>query len=79
MFAERHVRLFRNGQNQAVRIPREFELDAKEAIMRQEDGRLIIEPVRRMGLLATLATLPPLEEDFLDIDAGLLALDAVDL
>ena len=24
---ERHVRLFRNGRNQAVRIPREFELE----------------------------------------------------
>ena len=23
---ERHVRLFRNGRNQALRIPREFEL-----------------------------------------------------
>lgn len=79
MFAERHVRLFRNGQNQAVRIPREFELDAVEAIMRQEDGRLIIEPVPRMGLLATLATLPPLDEDFPDVDTGLMALDAVDL
>ncbi len=79
MFAERHVRLFRNGQNQAVRIPREFELDADEAIMRQEDGRLIIEPVRKMGLLATLAVLPPIDDDFPDLDAGLLALDAVDL
>jgi antitoxin VapB len=79
MFAERHVRLFRNGQNQAVRIPREFELDAKEAIMRQEDGRLIIEPVRTLGLLATLAALQPLEDDFPDIDAGLLTLDAADL
>lgn len=79
MLAERHVRLFRNGQNQAVRIPREFELDAKEAILRQEDGRLIIEPVRKLGLLATLATLPPLEEDFPDIDAGLMPLDPADL
>ncbi|RLA52238.1 MAG: AbrB/MazE/SpoVT family DNA-binding domain-containing protein, partial [Gammaproteobacteria bacterium] len=26
MEQERHVRLFRNGRNQAVRIPREFEL-----------------------------------------------------
>ena len=24
---ERHVRLFRNGRNQASRIPREFELE----------------------------------------------------
>ncbi len=57
MFAERHVRLFRNGRNQAVRIPREFELDAQDAIMRREDGRLVIEPVRKQGLLATLAAL----------------------
>ena len=47
MFAERHVRLFRNGRNQAVRIPREFELDAQDAIMRREDGCLVIEPVRK--------------------------------
>lgn len=31
---ERHVRLFRNGRNQAVRIPREFELPGEEAIIR---------------------------------------------
>lgn len=82
MFQERHVRLFRNGRNQAVRIPREFELDAQEAIMRREDGRLVIEPVRKRGLLATLATLatlPVLEEDFPDVDAGLLAPDDIEL
>ena len=79
MFPERHVRLFRNGRNQAVRIPREFELDAQEAIMRREDDRLVIEPVRRRGLLATLSALPSLEEDFQDVDAGLLALDDVEL
>jgi antitoxin VapB len=35
MFAERHVRLFKNGRNQAVRIPREFELPGEDAIMRK--------------------------------------------
>mgnify|MGYP000291867213 CR=1 FL=1 len=30
--SERHVRLFRNGRNQALRIPREFELEGEEAI-----------------------------------------------
>ncbi len=35
---ERHVRLFRNGRNQAVRIPREFELEGEEAIMRKEEA-----------------------------------------
>ena len=29
----RHVRLFRNGRNQAVRIPVEFELPGDEAIL----------------------------------------------
>jgi len=52
MTTERHVRFFRNGRNQALRIPREFELDAEEAIIRREDDRLIIEPVRKKGLLA---------------------------
>jgi antitoxin VapB len=79
MFSERHVRLFRNGRNQAVRIPREFELDAEEAVMRREDDRLIIEPVRRKGLLALLAGLPPLDEDFADVDAGLPPLDDIEL
>lgn len=79
MYPERHVRLFRNGRNQAVRIPREFELDTQEAIIRREEDRLVIEPVRKKGLLATLATLPTLEEDFLDVDEGMSSLDAVEL
>jgi antitoxin VapB len=79
MTSERHIRIFRNGRNQAVRIPREFELDAEEAIIRKEDDRLVIEPVRKKGLLATLATLPALDEDFPDIDKGLLPLDNVEL
>jgi len=79
MTAERHIRIFRNGRNQAIRIPREFELDAEEAIIRKEDDRLVIEPVRKKGLLATLATLPALDEEFPDIDKGLLPLDNVEL
>jgi antitoxin VapB len=64
MTVERHVRLFRNGRNQAVRIPRELELPGDEAIMRKEGERLIIEPVPRKPLLAVLAELPTLAEDF---------------
>ena len=51
---ERRVRLFKNGQNQAVRIPREFELPGHEAIMRRDGERLIIEPVAGRSLLALL-------------------------
>lgn len=40
----KHVKLFRNGRNQAVRIPLEFELPGDEAIMRRDGDRLVIEP-----------------------------------
>jgi antitoxin VapB len=76
---ERHVRLFRNGRNQALRIPREFELEGDEAILRKEGDRLIIEPVRKGGLLAVLASLEPLEETFPDVDEDLAPLDDVEL
>ncbi len=79
METERYVRLFRNGRNQAIRIPREFELDAETAIIRREDDHLVIQPVRKKGLLATLATLSPIQEDFPDIDAGMLPLKDVNL
>lgn len=63
VISERHVRLFKNGRNQAVRIPREFELPGEEAIMRKEGERLIIEPAPPKSLLALLATLAPLDEE----------------
>jgi antitoxin VapB len=64
VFPERHVKLFKNGRNQAVRIPREFELPGEDAVMRKEGERLIIELTPPKSLLALLATLPPLDEDF---------------
>ena len=67
MIPERHVKLFKNGRNQAVRIPREFELPGEDAIMRKEGDRLIIEPAPPRSLLALLATLSPLDEDFAPI------------
>jgi len=69
MQSERHVRLFRNGRNQALRIPREFELPGDEAILRQDGNRLVIEPVKRKrNLLEILATLEPLDETLPEID-----------
>jgi antitoxin VapB len=59
-----HVRLFRNGRNQAVRIPREFELPGHDAIMRKEGERLIIEPAPPISLLAVLDRLSPIDEKF---------------
>jgi antitoxin VapB len=75
--AARHVKLFTNGRNQAVRIPREFELPGEDAIMRKEGDRLIIEPVPPRSLLALLATLDPIDEDFPTVPD--LPVDDVDL
>lgn len=79
MHSERHVRLFRNGRNQALRIPREFELEGDEAIVWKEGDRLIVEPVRKGKLLALLASLQPLDENFPDVDETLPPLDDVEL
>jgi antitoxin VapB len=68
----REVRLFKNGRNQAVRIPVEFELPGDTALMHREGDRLVIEPLRKTGLLALLPTLKPIDEDFPDFDEGLL-------
>jgi antitoxin VapB len=65
---QRNVRLFRNGRNQAVRIPVEFELPGNEAIMHRDGDRLVIEPVRKRGLVALLKAMKPLQEDFPEID-----------
>ena len=73
------VRFFRNGRNQAIRIPREFELDAEVAIIRREGDRLVIEPIRKRGLLATLSSLRALDEDLPDTDKDVLPLDDVGL
>jgi antitoxin VapB len=74
---ERRVRLFRNGRNQAIRIPRELELPGDEAIVRREGERLVIEPAAPASLLAVLATLEPIDDDWPAIDA--LPLRQVDL
>ena len=66
---ERHVKLFKNGRNQAVRIPREFELPGEDAIMRKEGDKLIIEPAPRLNRSwHYLETLEPLDEDFPEIE-----------
>ena len=68
MGAERKVKLFKNGRNQAVRIPREFEMPGDEVVMHKEGDRLIIEPVEKLSLLEYLATLEPIEDEFPEVD-----------
>jgi len=67
MLQGRHVRLFRNGRNQALRIPHDLELPGRAATLRKEGSRLIVEPIAGPSLLEVLAKLKPLDEDFLPI------------
>jgi len=69
--------LFKNGRNQAVRIPREFELPGEDAVMRKEGNRLIIEPSPPRSLLALLSSLEAIDDDFADVAD--LPVDPVDL
>ena len=68
MNAYRHVKLFKNGRNQAVRIPREFELPGEDAIMRRDGDKLVIEAAPPKSLLSILAELTPIEECLAEID-----------
>ncbi len=78
--ASRRVSLFRNGVNQALRIPREFELPTQDALLFREGNRLIIEAYpSQPSLLQTLEKLEPLEESFPDVDEALLPAEPVNL
>lgn len=79
MHSVRHVRLFKNGRNQALRIPREYELPGNEAVIHREGNKLIIEAVQNHSLLAVLAGWQPLPEDFPDVDRQLMPLDDIEL
>jgi antitoxin VapB len=74
----RRASVFRNGRNQAVRIPRDFEFQADEVMVVKDGERLILEPLsREPSLLEVLAALEPLDETFPDVDEGLGKVDEV--
>ena len=66
---ERYVKLFKNGRNQAVRIPRGFELPGDEAIMRKEGDRITIEPApQKKSLLELLDEWEPIDEEIPEVE-----------
>lgn len=65
---ERRASLFRNGRNQAVRIPREFELEGAEVLIRKEGDSLILKPIRKNRLLDLLASWAPLDEGLPEVE-----------
>ena len=68
---ERHASLFRNGRNQAVRIPREFEMEGTEVLIRKDGERLILTPIRRNRLLDLLASWKPIAESLPEVEDSL--------
>jgi antitoxin VapB len=61
---QRHIKLLKDGRNQVVRIPREFEFPGDDVIIRKEGQRVIVEAAPPRSLLAVLARLRPVDEGF---------------
>ncbi len=77
MISQYQVRLFHNGRNQTLNIPHAFEMPSNDVMIRKDGERLIIEPFKKRSLLELLATLPDIDEDFSNVDEGLLPLDDI--
>lgn len=74
------MKLLDDGENKVLPIPKELAFDGDEAIVRKEGDRLIVEPVRKRGLIELLDAMEPLDETLPDIDDGdLLPLDDPEL
>ena len=43
----KRARVFKSGNSQAVRLPREFQIDTNEVNVTTQDGDLILRPVRK--------------------------------
>lgn len=72
------AKLFTNGKNQAVRIPKSMEFEGVNEVEIYKDGnRLIIEPKRKTWL--SFASLKKADDDFLSERPDLMDNDRVEL
>lgn len=74
-----NVKIIQEGNRKSLIIPPELPLLTEEFTLRQENGKLILEPVPQLSLLELLATFDDEDEDFPDVDQGLLPLDDINL
>ena len=68
MSTEYHIKLIQTGNTQTLTIPQELTLSTTEVIIREDNGKLIIEPYKKKSLLEIFATLDDIEEDFPDME-----------
>ena len=59
------AKVFKSGNSQAVRIPKEFHLDDKEVESRRQGGSLILRP-RKESWAALIDSLKKFTDDFME-------------
>jgi antitoxin VapB len=59
------AKVFKSGNSQAVRIPKEFHLDDAEVEIRKQGGSLILRP-RKKSWAALIESLDKFSDDFMD-------------
>lgn len=74
-----HVKIIQQGNIQTLLIPPELYFSTSEVTIRSQNGQLIIEPDQKKSLLEVLASLEPEDDNFPDVDEGLLPLDDIEL
>jgi antitoxin VapB len=59
------AKVFKSGNSQAVRIPKEFHLESEEVEIRKQGGSLILRP-RKKSWAALIESLDKFSDDFMD-------------
>jgi len=82
MGVERQIRLERDSDGQTIHIPSDLALPGEEATIQRLGDGVIIRPVQQKkmsDLLEWLKTIEPWDEEFPDVDEGLLPVEDVEL
>ena len=59
------ARVFKSGNSQAVRIPKEFHLEGEEVEIRKQGGSLILRPTKK-SWAALIESLKKFTDDFME-------------
>lgn len=59
------AKIFKSGNSQAVRIPKEFHLEGKEVEIRKQGGALVLRPTKK-SWTALIESLKKFTDDFME-------------
>ena len=77
MIPSYQIKLSQQGKQRLLILPEALKFTATEVTIRQENEKLIIEPLQKESLLETLSNLEDIEEEFPNIDDEILPLDSI--